>query len=76
MAPTVAAPITRFNLPAYNQRYEESRQLGDTPRRTALYRDLADILHAYTPWVLLTHPVCRPAAAMAAALSPPPRRTN
>ncbi|MFC0167523.1 ABC transporter substrate-binding protein [Pseudoduganella danionis] len=51
------ANYARFNLPAYNQRYEESRQLGDTPRRTALYRDLADILHAYTPWVLLTHPV-------------------
>lgn len=51
------ANYARFDLPAYNQRYEASRQLGDTPRRTALYRDLADILHAYTPWVLLTHPV-------------------
>jgi ABC-type transport system substrate-binding protein len=51
------ANYARFNLPAYNQRYEQARAMGDTPRRTALYDEMAQIIHAYTPWVLLTHPI-------------------
>jgi ABC-type transport system substrate-binding protein len=51
------ANYARFNLPAYNQRYEQARAMGDTPRRTALYGEMAQIIHAYTPWVLLTHPI-------------------
>ena len=51
------ANYARFNLPAYNQRYEQTRGMGDTPQRTALYDELAQIIHAYTPWVLLTHPI-------------------
>jgi ABC-type transport system substrate-binding protein len=51
------ANYARFNLPAYNQRYEQSRSMGDSPQRTALYDELAQIIHAYTPWVLLTHPI-------------------
>ena len=51
------ANYARFNLPAYNQRYEQARLLGDSPQRTALYDDMAQIIHAYTPWVLLTHPI-------------------
>ncbi|MFS2005591.1 ABC transporter substrate-binding protein [Duganella sp. CT11-25] len=51
------ANYARFNLPAYNQRYEQTRVMADSPRRTALYDEMAQIIHAYTPWVLLTHPI-------------------
>ncbi|MYM75356.1 heme-binding protein [Duganella sp. FT134W] len=51
------ANYARFNLPAYNQRYEQARLLGESPQRTALYDELAQLIHAYTPWVLLTHPI-------------------
>jgi ABC-type transport system substrate-binding protein len=51
------ANYARFNLPAYNQRYEQARLMGESPQRTALYAELAQLIHAYTPWVLLTHPI-------------------
>jgi ABC-type transport system substrate-binding protein len=51
------ANYARFNLPAYNQRYEQTRVMADSPRRTALYGEMAQLIHAYTPWVLLTHPI-------------------
>jgi ABC-type transport system substrate-binding protein len=51
------ANYARFNLPAYNQRYEQARTMGESPQRTALYDELANLIHAYTPWVLLTHPI-------------------
>ncbi|MRW90277.1 heme-binding protein [Duganella sp. FT80W] len=51
------ANYARFNLPAYNQRYEQARLMGESPQRTLLYDELANIIHAYTPWVLLTHPI-------------------
>jgi ABC-type transport system substrate-binding protein len=47
----------RFNLPAFNQRYEQSRTMGDSPQRTALYDEMAQLVHAYAPWVPLTHPI-------------------
>jgi ABC-type transport system substrate-binding protein len=51
------ANYARFNLPAYNARYEQARTMDDTPARRALYRDMNQLIHAYNPWVLLTHPV-------------------
>lgn len=51
------ANYARFNLPAYNQRYQQARLMGESPQRTALYDEMAQIIHAYTPWVLLTHPI-------------------
>jgi ABC-type transport system substrate-binding protein len=51
------ANYARFNLPAYNQRYEAALRLADGPQRTRLYNEMADLLHAYAPWVLLTHPI-------------------
>ena len=51
------ANYARFNLPEFNRRYELARQLGDTPERSALYREMAQLLHAYNPWVLLSHPI-------------------
>lgn len=56
--PNKAGPnYARFNLPAYNQRYEQTRTMGESPARTRLYDEMAQIIHAYTPWVLLTHPI-------------------
>ncbi len=51
------ANYARFNLPAYNTRYEKARALPDSPARQALYRELNQLLHAYNPWVPLTHPI-------------------
>jgi ABC-type transport system substrate-binding protein len=51
------ANYARFNLPEYNQRYEQARLLGDGPQRNALYREMKQLIHAYNPWVLLIHPI-------------------
>jgi ABC-type transport system substrate-binding protein len=51
------ANYARFNLPAFNRLYEQARALSDSPQRRALYHDMAQLVHAYTPWVLLTHPI-------------------
>ena len=47
----------RFNLPAFNRAYEESRALSDSPQRNRLYRQLAQLASAYSPWVLRIHPL-------------------
>ena len=49
------ANYSRFNLPAYNERYEQARQLSDGPRRQTLYFEMNQLIHAYNPWVPLTH---------------------
>lgn len=49
------ANYSRFNLPAYNQRYEQARRLGDGPERQKLYFEMNQLIHAYNPWVPLTH---------------------
>lgn len=51
------ANYARFNLPAYNVRYEQARALPDSPARNKLYTEMNQLLHAYNPWVPLTHPV-------------------
>ncbi|MBA5685990.1 heme-binding protein [Duganella sp. LX47W] len=51
------ANYARFNLPAFNERYERASKLGDSPERTRLFNEMAQLLHAYAPWVLLTHPI-------------------
>lgn len=51
------ANYARFNLPAYNQRYEAARQLPDSPERQRLYYEMNQLIHAYNPWVPLTHPI-------------------
>jgi ABC-type transport system substrate-binding protein len=51
------ANYARFNLPAFNRLYEQARLWSDSPERRALYFDMAQLVHAYTPWVLLTHPI-------------------
>jgi ABC-type transport system substrate-binding protein len=49
------ANYSRFNLPAYNQRYEKARALTPGPARQQLYFDMNQLIHAYNPWVPLTH---------------------
>lgn len=51
------ANYARFNLPAYNERYEQARQLGDSPARQKLYGEMNQLIHAYNPWVPLSHPL-------------------
>jgi len=51
------ANYARFDLPAYNERYEQARKLADGPERQKLYGEMAQLIHAYNPWVLLTHPI-------------------
>jgi ABC-type transport system substrate-binding protein len=51
------ANYARFNLPAYNERYEKARQLSDGPARQTLYFEMNQLIHAYNPWVPLTHAV-------------------
>lgn len=51
------ANYARFNLPAYNQKYEQARALPDSPGRQKLYVELNQLIHAYNPWVPLTHPI-------------------
>jgi ABC-type transport system substrate-binding protein len=48
------ANYARFNLPAYNVRYEQARQLTDGPARQQLYFEMNQLIQAYNPWVPLT----------------------
>jgi ABC-type transport system substrate-binding protein len=49
------ANYARFNLPAYNERYEQARKLADSPERQRLYFEMNQLIHAYNPWVPLSH---------------------
>jgi len=49
------ANYARFNLPQYNVRYEKARLLQDGAERNRLYVEMNQLLHAYNPWVPLTH---------------------
>nr|WP_314545010.1 ABC transporter substrate-binding protein [uncultured Massilia sp.] len=49
------ANYARFDLPAYNTRYEQARLLTDGPARQKLYGEMNQLIHAYNPWVPLTH---------------------
>lgn len=51
------ANYARFDLPAYNDRYEQARGMPDSPARQKLYFELNQLIHAYNPWVPLTHPI-------------------
>ncbi|UUZ57058.1 ABC transporter substrate-binding protein [Massilia sp. H-1] len=51
------ANYARFNLPAYNTRYEQARPCPIHAARQKLYAEMNQLLHAYNPWVPLTHPI-------------------
>jgi ABC-type transport system substrate-binding protein len=53
---TGQANYARFNLPAYNTRYEAAHALQDGPARQKLYFEMNQLIHAYNPWVPLSHP--------------------
>jgi ABC-type transport system substrate-binding protein len=42
----------RFDLPAYDDLYRQSRMLPDGTERNRLYRKMAELVGAYAPWVL------------------------
>jgi len=46
---------SRFNLPEFNQLYEQTRKLPDSPERTKLYDRMTDLVVAYAPWKLTHH---------------------
>ena len=47
----------RFNLPAFDRLYEASRALSDSPQRNRVYREMAQMMSGYTPWILRIHPL-------------------
>jgi ABC-type transport system substrate-binding protein len=49
------ANYARFNLPAYNERYEQAHAMADSPARQKLYLEMNQLIHAYNPWVPLSH---------------------
>lgn len=51
------ANYARFDLPAFNQRYEAARQLAPGPQRQQLYDEMNQLIEGYAPWVLRMHPV-------------------
>ena len=46
---------SRFNLPEFNQLYEQSQRLPDSPERTKLFDRMTDLEVAYAPWKLTHH---------------------
>jgi ABC-type transport system substrate-binding protein len=46
---------SRFRLEAYDQLFEKSERLGDTPERTKLYQEMARIIAAYAPMKVNVH---------------------
>ncbi|PRC94837.1 ABC transporter substrate-binding protein [Solimicrobium silvestre] len=54
---STAANYAHFNLPAYNQLYLQSSALADSPERLRIYHDMAQLIHAYSPWVIRIHPL-------------------
>ena len=45
----------RFNLPQFNQLYDEARRLPDSPERTRLFGRMTELLIAYAPWRVTVH---------------------
>ncbi|MEO8537134.1 MAG: ABC transporter substrate-binding protein [Betaproteobacteria bacterium] len=47
----------RFELPAYDALYRQSRTLPDGAERNRLYRRMSELVAAYNPWALHVYPV-------------------
>ena len=45
----------RFNLPEFNQLYEEARKLPDSPERTRIFDRMTELMLVYAPWKLTHH---------------------
>ena len=46
---------SRFNLPEFNQFYERSRKLPDSPERTRIFDRMIELMLVYAPWKLTHH---------------------
>ena len=51
------ANYARFNLPEFNALYERAISMPDDTEKQAVYHDMAQLMHAYNPWVVRTHPL-------------------
>ncbi len=47
----------RFNLPDFNKLYEEARAMPDSPKRTALFSGMTELVVAYAPWRMGVHDI-------------------
>ena len=45
----------QFDLPEFNQLYDQARTLPDSPERTALFDRMTELMLAYAPWRLTVH---------------------
>ncbi len=45
----------RFKLKQYDELFERSEKLPDSPERTKLYQEMAKIIVSYAPWKINTH---------------------
>ena len=45
----------QFDLPEYNQLFEQARAMPDSPERTKLFDRMTEIIVAYAPWRLTYH---------------------
>jgi ABC-type transport system substrate-binding protein len=45
----------RFKLKQYDELFEKSEMLPDSPERTKLYQEMARLMVAYAPWKINTH---------------------
>jgi ABC-type transport system substrate-binding protein len=43
--------------PGFDALYERARQMQDTPERTALYQEMANIVIEDSPWIFMTYPL-------------------
>ena len=48
---------SRFDLPAYDALYQQSRMLPDGAERNKLYRRMSELVAAYNPWALHVYTV-------------------
>lgn len=48
---------SNYNNPEFDRLYERVRVMEDTPERTALYQQMAEIVIEDGPWIFLTHPL-------------------
>ncbi len=48
---------SRFNLPAFNAMYEDTRRIPDSPERNAIFREMNRSFMAYAPWTLSAYPI-------------------
>ncbi|MFH0880157.1 MAG: ABC transporter substrate-binding protein [Lentisphaerota bacterium] len=48
---------TNYSNPEFDRLYEQIRQMPDSPERTALYRQMADMIIEDAPWIFTSNPL-------------------